>query len=107
MIPDVRACSTLSVRGPRAATFPCQGESTQVRHADLGKVVERGPLTTASSGISRERRSPGGAWQNLNLAPGMWTIPTLLNRPVRLAQGRRTEGIKRLRVGQGLIYATM
>jgi hypothetical protein len=64
-------------------------------------------VTTATSGISRERGSPGGAWQNLNLAPGMWTIPTLLNRPVRPAQGRRTEGIKRLRVGQGLIYATM
>jgi hypothetical protein len=39
------------LRGPRAATFPGEGESTQVRHVDPGKVVERGPLSIfAASG---------------------------------------------------------
>jgi membrane-bound metal-dependent hydrolase YbcI (DUF457 family) len=48
------------LRGPRAATFPWKGESTQVRDVDLGKVVERGPLTVAGVPLwwpFRRRRS--------------------------------------------------
>jgi hypothetical protein len=48
---------TVELRGPRAATFPPQNESAQVRHVRPGKVVERGPLTVTAT---REANAKAG-----------------------------------------------
>jgi hypothetical protein len=79
------------LRGPRAATFPGEGESTQVRHVDPGKVVERGPLCASTraalicrSVVSSEMRRPLRYLAGLTVPISTAPVSSATSRPASM-----------------------